>query len=489
MKYILAIDQGTTSSRALLFDNKANLIFKSQIELNCLFHHDGWVEQDALDIYLSVLNAINDCLAKANVSYEEIDSIGITNQRETTIVWDKKTGMPIYNAIVWQSRQSLSICQEWEIYKDLVHEKTGLVINPYFSASKIKFILDNVPNAKEKAKNGELCFGTVDTWLMYRLSEGKIFKTDVTNASRTMLYNINTLKYDDELLKLFDIPKSMLPEVCPSSYEFGNATKLYPSLKITGVAGDQQAALFGQNCFEEGESKNTYGTGCFMLMNIGEKPRLSKNGLLTTVAWQIGNKVNYALEGSVFIGGASVQWLRDQMRLIKNAAESENYARKSNDENVIFVPAFVGLGAPYWDDECRGAVFGLTRATTKETFIKAVLNSIALQVKDIIKTMEKDTGIELKTLKVDGGATANNYLMQYQADILNSIVKLPFQLETTALGAAYLAGLYTKFFKDIEAIKDIHRYKMDFKPQMDNKSRENIDNKWRKAIEATRMFK
>lgn len=489
MKYILAIDQGTTSSRALLFDNKANLIFKSQIELNCLFPHDGWVEQDALDIYLSVLNAINDCLAKANVSYEEIDSIGITNQRETTIVWDKKTGMPIYNAIVWQSRQSLSICQEWEKYKDLVHEKTGLIINPYFSASKIKFILDNVPNAKEKAKNGELCFGTVDTWLMYRLSEGKIFKTDVTNASRTMLYNINTLKYDDELLKLFDIPKSMLPEVCPSSYEFGNATKLYPSLKITGVAGDQQAALFGQNCFEEGESKNTYGTGCFMLMNIGEKPRLSKNGLLTTVAWQIGNKVNYALEGSVFIGGASVQWLRDQMRLIKNAAESENYARKSNDENVIFVPAFVGLGAPYWDDECRGAVFGLTRATTKETFIKAVLNSIALQVKDIIKTMEKDTGIELKTLKVDGGATANNYLMQYQADILNSIVKLPFQLETTALGAAYLAGLYTQFFKDIQAIKDIHRYKMDFKPQMDDKSRENIDNKWRKAIDATRMFK
>lgn len=489
MKYILAIDQGTTSSRALLFDNKANLIFKSQIELNCLFPHDGWVEQDALDIYLSVLNAINDCLAKANVSYEEIDSIGITNQRETTIVWDKKTGMPIYNAIVWQSRQSLSICQEWEKYKDLVHEKTGLIINPYFSASKIKFILDNVPNAKEKAKNGELCFGTVDTWLMYRLSEGKIFKTDVTNASRTMLYNINTLKYDNELLKLFDIPKSMLPEVCPSSYEFGNATKLYPSLKITGVAGDQQAALFGQNCFEEGESKNTYGTGCFMLMNIGEKPRLSKNGLLTTVAWQIGNKVNYALEGSVFIGGASVQWLRDQMRLIKNAAESENYARKSNDENVIFVPAFVGLGAPYWDDECRGAVFGLTRATTKETFIKAVLNSIALQVKDIIKTMEKDTEIELKTLKVDGGATANNYLMQYQADILNSIVKLPFQLETTALGAAYLAGLYTKFFKDIQAIKDIHRYKMDFKPQMDDKSRENIDNKWRKAIDATRMFK
>lgn len=489
MKYILAIDQGTTSSRALLFDNKANLIFKSQIELNCLFPHDGWVEQDALDIYLSVLNAINDCLAKANVSYEEIDSIGITNQRETTIVWDKKTGMPIYNAIVWQSRQSLSICQEWEKYKDLVHEKTGLIINPYFSASKIKFILDNVPNAKEKAENGELCFGTVDTWLMYRLSEGKIFKTDVTNASRTMLYNINTLKYDDELLKLFDIPKSMLPEVCPSSYEFGNATKLYPSLKITGVAGDQQAALFGQNCFEEGESKNTYGTGCFMLMNIGEKPRLSKNGLLTTVAWQIGNKVNYALEGSVFIGGASVQWLRDQMRLIKNAVESENYARKSNDENVIFVPAFVGLGAPYWDDECRGAVFGLTRATTKETFIKAVLNSIALQVKDIIKTMEKDTGIELKILKVDGGATANNYLMQYQADVLNSIVKLPFQLETTALGAAYLAGLYTKFFKDIQTIKDIHRYKMDFKPQMDDKSRENIDNKWRKAIDATRMFK
>lgn len=489
MKYILTLDQGTTSSRALLFDSNGEVVYKSQIELTCKFPNDGWVEQDALDIYLTSLNAINDCLAKTNIGYESIDSLAITNQRETTIIWEKKTGMPIYNAIVWQSRQSVEICENWECNKEIVHKKTGLIINPYFSASKIRFILDNVPDAQERAENGELCFGTVDTWLMYKLSNGEIFKTDVTNASRTMLFNINTLKYDDELLKLFNIPKKILPEVCSSSCYFGNATKLYPHLKIMAVAGDQQAALFGQNCFKKGESKNTYGTGCFMLMNIGSKVKLSNNGLLTTIACTMDNKINYALEGSVFIGGASVQWLRDQMRMIKNASESEKYALNSTDNNLYVVPAFVGLGAPYWDDECRGAIFGLTRATNKEDFIKAVLNSIALQTKDIIKAMEKDTGIKLKTLRVDGGATQNNYLMQYQANILETKVLLPNCLETTALGVTYLAGLNSKFWNSIDEIRKIHKYKKEFFPKMAHETVESIDNKWSVAIKATKVFK
>ena len=489
-KYILVVDQGTTSSRAIIFNNKEEIVYKAQQELECLFPHDGWVEQNAIDIYASVLNVINDALLKTNLTYDDIDSLGITNQRETTIVWDKNTGMPVYNAIVWQSRQSAEICDSWKIHQEIVKSKTGLIINPYFSASKIRFILDNIPNGQKRAEKGELLFGTVDTWLMYKLSRGNIFKTDYTNASRTMFFNINTLEYDDELLKIFNIPKCMLAEVYPSSNFFGNATALNENLKIRAVAGDQQAALFGQNCFEKGESKNTYGTGCFMLMNIGEKPIFSKSGLITTIACSYNEKVVYALEGSVFIGGACIQWLRDQMRMIKSAPESEKYATKvKNSDGAYVVPAFVGLGAPYWDDECRGAIFGITRGTTKEHFINATLNSIALQTLDVIDVMQKESKVKIETLKVDGGATTNNYLMQYQADILNSIVKLPFQLETTALGAAYLAGLYTQFFKDIQAIKDIHRYKMDFKPQMDDKSRENIDNKWRKAIDATRMFK
>ena len=489
-KYILVVDQGTTSSRAIIFNNKEEIVYKAQQELECLFPHDGWVEQNAIDIYASVLNVINDALLKTNLTYDDIDSLGITNQRETTIVWDKHTGMPVYNAIVWQSRQSAEICDSWKIHQEIVKSKTGLIINPYFSASKIRFILDNIPNGQKRAENGELLFGTVDTWLMYKLSRGNIFKTDYTNASRTMFFNINTLEYDDELLKIFNIPKCMLAEVYPSSNFFGNATALNENLKIRAVAGDQQAALFGQNCFEKGESKNTYGTGCFMLMNIGEKPIFSKSGLITTIACSYNEKVVYALEGSVFIGGACIQWLRDQMRMIKSAPESEKYATKvKNSDGVYVVPAFVGLGAPYWDDECRGAIFGITRGTTKEHFINATLNSIALQALDVIDIMQKESKVKIETLKVDGGATTNNYLMQYQANILNAKVLLPNCLETTALGACFLAGLNSGFFKDIDEIKTIHQYKREFLPNMDESERKIIKEKWNKAIQATRVFK
>ncbi len=490
MKYILAIDQGTTSTRALLFNHDGKLVFKSQQEVVCLYPNDGWVEQNALDIFISVLNVINDCLTKFNITYEDIDCMGITNQRETTVIWDKKTGMPLYNAIVWQSRQTVDICNEWKQYEELVHQKTGLIINPYFSASKIRFILDRIPNGQQRAENGELCFGTIDTWLMYKLSNKKIFKTDYTNASRTMLFNITTLKYDNDLLKLFNIPRKMLPAVRPSSSYFGVASYLNKNLKIYGVAGDQQAALFGQNCFNEGESKNTYGTGCFMLMNIGDKPVFSSKGLITTIIATDNDKVQYALEGSVFIGGASIQWLRDSLRMIKNAAESETYASRVSDSGGVYVvPAFVGLGAPYWDDECRGAIFGLNRGTTKEHFIQAVLNSIALQTKDVIKTIEEETHIKLKALKVDGGATSNDYLMQYQSNILNAKIILPECLETTSLGVSYLAGLASGYYKDLDDIKKIHKISKEFDPQFNKETIDEIDKKWVKAIEATRVFK
>lgn len=490
IKYILSIDQGTTSTKCMLFNKQGGIIYRSQQEVTCYYPHDGWVEQNALDVWLSVLDVINDCLAKTNLTYDNIDCIGLTNQRETTVVWDRKTGMPVYNAIVWQSRQSADVCLKWEKYKDLIHEKTGLVLNPYFSASKIRFILDKIENGQTRAENNELMCGTIDTWILYKLSNGKIFKTDVTNASRTMIFNINTLKWDDELLKLFSIPKCMLAAVVPSSHYFGDASVLTKKLKICGVAGDQQAALFGQNCFEVGDLKNTYGTGCFMLMNTGNKPVFSKNGLVTTIAWQIGDDVSYALEGSVFIGGAVIQWLRDQMRMIKTNSDSEIYATKvDTDLGVYVVPAFVGLGAPYWDNDARGAVFGLTRATSKENFIRAVLNSIALQSKDLAIAMEKESGKTIKLLKVDGGATANSYLLQYQADILNCKIMLPLCLETTALGAAYLAGLQNKYWKSIDEIKEIHKYQKEFSPKMKKTQRDEIDYRWHKAIEATRVFK
>lgn len=489
-KYVLTIDQGTTSTRASLIDKDGNIFYKAQQEIKCFFPHDGWVEQDAIDVWLSVLNVINDLLAKTNLTYANIDCIGLTNQRETTIVWDKKTGMPVYNALVWQSRQSAYICDKLLDKKSIVQEKTGLIINPYFSASKIRFILDHIENGQKRADDGELMFGTIDTWIMYKLSNGKIFRTDVTNASRTMLFNINTLKWDEDLLNLFNIPKCMLPEVCPSSYNFGYASLLKKKLKITGVAGDQQAALFGQNCIKEGDVKSTYGTGCFVLMNIGKKPIFDKGGLITTIAWQIGEEVTYAIEGSVFVGGASIQWLRDQMRMFKKASDSETYARRcENSLGVYVVPAFVGLGAPYWDDDCRGAVFGLTRATTKEHFIRATLNSIALQTKDVIKEMERISNKKIESLRVDGGASENSYLMQFQSDILSSTVILPKNLETTSLGAAYLAGLSSGYWKDVNEISKVHKISRVYEPQMNEDEIAQIDNKWKKAISATRLFK
>jgi len=489
-KYVMAIDQGTTSSRAILFDKKGNLFYKSQREYKCSFPADGWVEQSANDVWSSVIDCINDCLVQTNLTYKNVDSIGITNQRETTVVWEKETGIPVYNAIVWQSRQTADICKKWEKHAKLIHSKTGLVLNPYFSASKVRFILDKIPNGQKRAEKGELLCGTIDTWVMYRLSNGVIFKTDITNASRTMMFNIIERKWDDELLKIYNIPKCMLPEVCPSSYDFGEASVVGPGVKICGVAGDQQSSLFGHNCFEKGDVKNTYGTGCFLLMNTGEKPVISKNGLLTTIAWEIDGKVTYALEGSVFIGGSAIQWLRDQMRFFTDWADCERYATSVKDElGVVVVPAFVGLGAPYWDNDCRGGVFGLTRGTQKEHFVRATVNSIALQSKDLVKAMEKECGQRVKTIRADGGATSNKYLMQYQADILGSEILLPKNFETTALGAAYLAGLRSGYWKSIDEIKKVHEYKAKFEPKMSEKEIAQIDKRWKKAIEAVRVFK
>lgn len=489
-KYILSIDQGTTSSRAILFDHDGHVAAMAQREVTCLFPKPGWVEADALNIWVSVIDVVNEVLIKQNITFEAIKAIGITNQRETSVVWDKKTGMPVYNAIVWQSRQSADICEQYEDKKDYIHEKTGLLINPYFSASKIRFILDHIPNGQARAEKGELLFGTIDCWLIYKMTNGNVHATDVTNASRTMLFNINTNKWDNDLLTLFNIPKIILPKVLPSSYHYGVATFFSQDVEICGVAGDQQAALFGQTCFETGESKNTYGTGCFMLLNIGNDVVLSKSGLLTTIAWQIGDKVTYALEGSVFVGGAVVQWLRDQMRVIGEAKETEKRALKVEDTNgMYFVPAFVGLGTPYWDDDARGAAFGMTRGTTVEHFIRACLESIAYQCKDVFEVMSKEANFELKNLKVDGGATANKFLMQFQSDILHTEIKLPTCLETTALGVAYLAGLASGFYKDLDEIKSIHSYQAIFTPQMDAKL---VDEKyagWKKAIAATRQFK
>ena len=489
-KYILAIDQGTTSTRAILFDKKANPFQSAQKEVNCIYPSLGWVEQDPLEIWLSVIGVINELLVKANITMSSIDSIGITNQRETTVVWDKKTGMPVYNAIVWQSRQSIDICDSLNEYKEIIHKKTGLLINPYFSASKIRFILDHIKDGQKRAENGELLFGTIDTWILYKMSLGNSFKTDISNASRTMLFNINTLSYDDDLLKLFNIPKCMLPEVCPSSYSFGTASFFSNDVKVCAMCGDQQSALFGQTCFNEGDSKNTYGTGCFMLLNTGNKPVFSKHGLLTTVAWQIKDKICYALEGSVFIGGAIIQWLRDEMDLLQNSAESEDFALKVKDSNGIYiVPAFVGLGTPYWDNDVRGSVFGLTRGANKYHFAKAALEAIAYQCKDVIEVMKEESKLKIKKLKVDGGATSNKYLMQFQSDILHCDIILPSCLETTALGVSYLAGLESGFFGSLSMIEDLNNYKKIYRNVMSKEEVEKRYNGWKKAIEATRMFK
>lgn len=493
-KYIMAIDQGTTSSRAIIFDKAGNHIGTSQKEFTQYFPEAGWVEHDAHEIWNSVQSVIAGAFIESGVKPEQIAGIGITNQRETTVVWDKETGLPIYHAIVWQSRQSAQIADELKEqgYSDLFHEKTGLIIDSYFSATKIRWILDHVPGAQERAEKGELLFGTIDSWLVYKLTDGKVHVTDYSNASRTMLFNINTLEWDQETLDILNIPREMLPKVVSNSEIYG-LTKTYhffgSKVPIAGMAGDQQAALFGQMAFEPGMVKNTYGTGSFIVMNTGNKPQLSKNNLLTTIGYGINGEINYALEGSVFVAGSSIQWLRDGLKLIEKASQSEAAALASkNEDEVYVVPAFVGLGAPYWDQDARGAVFGLTRGTTEKDFIKATLQGIAYQVRDILGAMEEDTGIDIPVLKVDGGATNNDYLMQFQADILNTPVQRAGDLETTALGAAFLAGLAVGYWQDFDEIKAVIKDGKRFEVQMDDKRRNKLYGGWQKAVAATRYF-
>jgi glycerol kinase len=496
-KYIISIDQGTTSTRAILFNKQGQNVMQSQNEFTQIYPQPGWVEHSPIEIWESVREVVFQVIIKKNISPEQIAAIGVTNQRESTVVWNKETGLPIYNAIVWQSRQTTSICEDLinKGYSKMVHEKTGLVINPYFSASKIKWILDNVEGARSLANEGKLLFGTIDTWIVWNLTAGKAHVTDYSNASRTLLFNINTLTWDDELLKLYDIPRSMLPTVKSSSEIYGYAERLSPwggdeNIPISGIAGDQQAALFGQCCFNKGDVKNTYGTGCFVLMNTGDKPVFSSNGLLTTLAWQINGKVNYALEGSVFVGGSAVQWLRDGLRMFKEAKDSERYATSVDSSNGVYVvPAFVGLGTPYWDNDARGAVFGITRGTTKEHLIRATLESIAFQSKDVMEVMQEEAGLKITSLRVDGGATANNFLMQFQSDILQSQVELPLILETTALGAAYLAGLAVGYWKDIEEVKAFHKINKVYSPKVCVEECNKAYSGWKKAVEATRLFK
>jgi len=490
-KYVLSIDQGTTSSRAILFNKNGQIVSIARRDIKIVYPKPGWVEQSATDIWISVLDSITEVIEKNHVKLNEIDSVGITNQRETTVIWDKKTGKPVYNAIVWQSRQTADLCDKRNAKKDFIFKRTGLLLNPYFSASKIRFILDHIPNGQKRAEKGELMFGTVETWLIYKLTGGRNHLTDVTNASRTMLFNIYTRKWDNELLKVWNIPSCMLPKICPNSYDFGKV-EVYKgcNVHITGVAGDQQSALFGQTCFAKGESKNTYGTGCFMLMNIGDKPILSKNGLLTTVAWVINNKPTYALEASVFMGGATIQWLRDSLQIIEKAPDSERFALKVKDtDGVYLVPAFVGLGTPYWDNDVRATILGMTRGTTKNHICRAALEGIAYQISDSLKVMQDETKIKLKGLKVDGGASANNFMMQFQSDILGCDVKLPTCVETTAMGAAYFAGLYTGFYKSLSAIAKNHKYQKIYKPKMKKEEVKKKLNGWALAVKAARSFK
>ncbi|WP_018665197.1 glycerol kinase GlpK [Heyndrickxia acidiproducens] len=494
-QYILSIDQGTTSSRAILFNKQGEVVHTAQQEFTQHFPKPGWVEHNANEIWASVLAVVATVLTEADVEPKQVAAIGITNQRETAVVWDKNTGHPIYNAIVWQSRQTAGICAELKEkgYEDMVRAKTGLLIDPYFSGTKIKWILDHVDGARERAEKGELLFGTIDTWLIWKFSGGKAHVTDYSNASRTLLYNIYNLKWDPELLDMLGVPASMLPEVKPSSHVFAKTESYHffgQETPIAGVAGDQQAALFGQACFEEGMAKNTYGTGCFMLMNTGEKAVKSKNGLLTTLAWGIGGKVEYALEGSIFVAGSAIQWLRDSMRMIKTSAQSEEYAdRVVSTDGVYVVPAFVGLGTPYWESDVRGSVFGLTRGTTKEHFIRATLESLAYQTKDVLTAMEADSNLPLKTLRADGGAVVNNFLMQFQSDILAVPVERPVVSETTALGAAYLAGLAVGYWGSCEEIAKQWKVERKFEPKLNENRREALYAGWKKAVEATIVFK
>lgn len=486
-EYLMALDQGTTSSRAIIFDRKGDIVSVAQKEFTQYFPANGMVEQDPLEIWASEVAVMSEVKAMSQISGENIAAIGITNQRETTIVWDKNTGEPVYRAIVWQCRRTADRIEELKAagYGDMILEKTGLIADPYFSATKIEWILNNVPGARKRAEAGELLFGTVDTWLIYKLTGGRVHATDYTNASRTMLFNINTLKWDEELLKLFNIPASMLPEVKNSSEIYGYTDeKIFGAeVPIAGVAGDQQAALFGQCCFNEGDAKNTYGTGCFLLMNTGSRRVVSKNGLLTTIAIGINGKVQYALEGSVFVAGAAIKWLRDEMKLIEKAEDTERIAMSVPDSNGVYVvPAFTGLGAPYWDAYARGAVFGLTRGTTAAHFVRATVESLAYQSHDVIKAMEEDADMKLGTLKVDGGASNNNFLMQFQADILNATIKRPAVTETTALGAAYLAGLAVGFYKDRAELVDNQSIAREFAPKIGDKDRETLLAGWRSSV-------
>jgi len=494
-KYILSLDQGTTSSRAILFDKAGKVVHVSQKEFTQHFPKPGWVEHDANEIWGSVLAVIAGVLSESNVKPDQIAGIGITNQRETTVVWDKETGVPVYNAVVWQSRQTSGICDELKEkgYNDLFRDKTGLLIDAYFSGTKVKWILDNVEGARQKADEGKLLFGTIDTWLIWKLSGGRAHVTDYSNASRTLMFNIYDLKWDEELLDILGVPASMLPEVKPSSEVYANTVDYHffgKEVPIAGAAGDQQAALFGQACFEEGMAKNTYGTGCFMLMNTGEKAVKSEHGLLTTLAWGLNGKVEYALEGSIFVAGSAIQWLRDGMRMLKNAKDSEDYAVKvESTDGVYVVPAFVGLGTPYWDSDVRGAVFGLTRGTSKEHFVRATLESLAYQTKDVLSAMEADSGIELKTLRVDGGAVMNNFLMNFQSDVLNVPVERPVVNETTALGAAYLAGLAVGYWESQEEIATQWAIDSSFDPKMSDEDRDQLYGGWKKAVKAAMAFK
>ena len=493
-KYILSIDQGTTSSRAIIFNKKGEKVSSYQKEFTQIFPKAGWVEHNANEIWTSVQSVIAGAFIESGIKPTQIAGIGITNQRETTVIWDKKTGLPIYNAIVWQSRQTADIADQLKNagYSKMIHEKTGLVIDAYFSATKIRWILDNVEGAQERAEKGELLFGTIDTWLVWKLTDGAKHVTDYSNAARTMLYNIKELKWDEEILELLNIPTQLLPEVKSNSEIYGTTIPFHfygGEVPIGGMAGDQQAALFGQLAFEPGMVKNTYGTGSFIIMNTGDKVQMSKNNLLTTIGYGINGKIYYALEGSIFIAGSSIQWLRDGLKMIEDSAESEALARQStNNDEVYVVPAFTGLGAPYWDSNARGSVFGVTRGTNREDFVKATLQSIAYQVRDVIDTMQDDTDIKIPVLKVDGGAAMNNYLMQFQSDIIGIEIARAKNLETTALGAAFLAGLAVGFWEDLEEIKKLNEAGETFTPSMNNAHKEQLYRGWKKAVHATRVF-
>lgn len=491
--YILSLDQGTTSSRAIIFDKKGDVIAIAQREFTQIFPQSGWVEHDPMEIWSSQAAVAAEATVKAGINGKQIAAMGITNQRETVVVWNKNTGKPIYNAIVWQDRRTANFCEGLKKAgkEAMIREKTGLLIDAYFSATKIKWILDHVPDARNAAERGELICGTIDTWLIWNFSKGDLHITDVTNASRTLLYNINTLSWDDELLELFDIPKSMLPAVKASSEKYGEtkSTLFAHPIPICGIAGDQQAALFGQLCTQAGMVKNTYGTGCFMLMNIGKTVKYSKNNLLTTIAWQINGETNYAFEGSIFIAGAVVQWLRDGLGIIKNASEIEKLAGSvDHTDGVYFVPAFAGLGAPYWDPNARGTIVGLSRGTTAAHIARAAISSIAFQTADVLSAMEADAGVKVKELRVDGGATANKLLMQFQADLLNCKVNKPKIVETTALGAAYLAGLACGFWKSLEEIQELWQSDSIFNPNPDDKEIADGLKEWKRAIKATQTW-